>query len=116
MRILALLLIVFLAGLTVSTAADAEKGGGHTVVLKCIRSDGDDLVEVSFGDVRLVTAELSFMHDDGSKTNVRSKDGNVELKSSIGRMFAKEISFTDRNGAFGRRGPKASIEKSNEKK
>lgn len=116
MRIAALLLIVFVAGLTVSAAADAEEGGGHTVVLKCFRSDGNDLVEVSFGDIRLVTAELSFMHDDGTKTNVRAKDGNVELKSSIGQVSGKEISFTDRNGAFGRRGPSAAIGKLNEKK
>ncbi len=86
-------------------ADEPDKGADNSIVLTCVRSDANELVEVQFRDVFIVAKELSFMHADGSKTTVHAKNGLVELENGTSTMSGKRIASCCPDGIFSRSGP-----------
>ena len=110
MRTVAFICFFAVVGISILVAADREGTvDDNRVVLSCQRSDTKEMIEVRFGDITFVTTELSFVHGDGSRTDVRAKDGVVKLQNGDTKISGKQISSSCRGGIFGRRGQAAGI-------
>lgn len=103
-------LILFLFALRVIVAGDFCTGdpinrSEDMVVLKPRRtSDHKDVVEMSCGDMTILATELSFVHDNGTRTTVRCRDGAIECQNWNTTLTGKEIFCAPQGGPLGKTG------------